>query len=146
MSNGMRDAFRDVIEFEAACGVPPRTGPPAIPPMHKEVLHLRLLEEEFSETVDAVGSRDLAAIADGIADLIWVALVMAYQYGIDLPAVWCEVRRANMAKFGPGSHRREDGKLLKPPGWQPPDIIGVLSAQRPLAETYGDGPTADPKG
>lgn len=37
-----------------------------------------------------------------------------------------EVDRSNLAKFGPGGRRREDGKWVKPDDWQPPDIKGVL--------------------
>ena len=39
-----------------------------------------------------------------------------------------EVHRSNMAKVGPGGKvlRREDGKILKPEGWTPPDLKGVL--------------------
>ena len=39
-----------------------------------------------------------------------------------------EVHRANMAKAG-GPRRHEDGKLLKPVGWSPPDIEGELKKQ-----------------
>jgi predicted HAD superfamily Cof-like phosphohydrolase len=36
------------------------------------------------------------------------------------------VHRANLAKAG--GPRRADGKLLKPPGWQPADVTAVLKA------------------
>jgi predicted HAD superfamily Cof-like phosphohydrolase len=44
------------------------------------------------------------------------------------PEVFAEVHRANMAKVDPDGQvlRREDGKILKPEGWQPPDVAGVL--------------------
>ena len=32
---------------------------------------------------------------------------------------------------------REDGKILKPEGWTPPDISGVLDAQRKAHEVTG---------
>jgi predicted HAD superfamily Cof-like phosphohydrolase len=36
------------------------------------------------------------------------------------------VDQNNLAKFGPGGHRREDGKWVKPPDHKPPDIAGLL--------------------
>jgi predicted HAD superfamily Cof-like phosphohydrolase len=46
-------------------------------------------------------------------------------YGLD--EVFKEVHRSNMAKLVDGKViRREDGKILKPAGWTPPDIKGVL--------------------
>jgi predicted HAD superfamily Cof-like phosphohydrolase len=49
-----------------------------------------------------------------------------------MPAVWAAVQCANEAKAieQPDGRRkvvrREDGKILKPEGWTPPDIEGVL--------------------
>ena len=55
-------------------------------------------------------------------------------HGIRLPGISfsCdpvadEIQRTNMAKVG--GPVREDGKRLKPPGWQPPDIEGELKKQ-----------------
>lgn len=51
-----------------------------------------------------------------------------------MQALWDEVQRSNEAKAieqPDGSFkvvRRADGKILKPPGWTPPDIAGVLRA------------------
>lgn len=58
----------------------------------------------------------------------------AFRDVIDLPDVWEAVQAANMAKEGGGT--REDGKILKPPGWQAPDIAGILADQKPLSELY----------
>jgi predicted HAD superfamily Cof-like phosphohydrolase len=40
--------------------------------------------------------------------------------------VWKEVHRSNMAKLEGGVRKREDGKILKPEGWTPPDVEGVM--------------------
>jgi predicted HAD superfamily Cof-like phosphohydrolase len=37
------------------------------------------------------------------------------------------VHRANLQKAG--GPRRNDGKLLKPPGWQPADVKSVIRQQ-----------------
>jgi hypothetical protein len=46
---------------------------------------------------------------------------------VDLEPFFAEVHRTNMAKVG--GPVRPDGKKLKPEGWQPPDIAGILRAQ-----------------
>lgn len=72
----------------------------------------------------------LAAVADAIADLKYVLEGSNLAFGIDGEPVWDEVHRKNMEKArGP---MRADGKRLKPPGWTPPDIDAILSAQPPL--------------
>lgn len=140
----MRDAFRDVIEFEIACGNPLADHLPTVPDANTLDLRENLISEEFDELMSALwevehdpDAEQMANIADGIADLIWVAIGTAIRFGIDLPVVWEHVKAANMAKFGPGSWRRSDGKLMKSPTWVPPDIVGVIQNQKPLTETYG---------
>jgi predicted HAD superfamily Cof-like phosphohydrolase len=147
----MRDAFRDVMEFQAAAGreIPERPGVAGVAGLQQM---MNLITEEHDETRDAmrdaqigvrdgrvVGLEDVAEIADGLADLVWVCLAAAVQLGVDLPAVWGRVKAANMAKFGPGAWKDEHGKVRKPEGWTPPDVVGALAGQKPIAETYADG-------
>ena len=134
----MDKAFRDLICFERACGHElPTTGPGEHISQHTADLRQQLIREEYAEVMDAIRRNDVVELADGLADLIYVCVGTAVRYGIDLPAVWDEVQRSNMAKFGPGAWRDETGKIRKPPGWMPPDIAGVLARQLPLSETYG---------
>jgi len=45
--------------------------------------------------------------------------------GYDIQGAWDEVVKTNMAKVDPATgkvRRREDGKILKPEGWKPPDM------------------------
>jgi predicted HAD superfamily Cof-like phosphohydrolase len=134
----MFQAFRDVIQFERANGTNLSEGPPAITDPETVLFCNDLVTEETDEFFEAMADGDLPKIADGIADSIWVLCVTAIRLGIDLPSVWEEVRRTNMAKFGPGSRRREDGKLLKPPGWIAPNLERALAQQMSLAAGYAD--------
>lgn len=73
---------------------------------------------------------DMEEIADGLADLIYVAVGAALEFGIPLDRVWAEVQRSNMAKVDAETGRvrkRADGKVLKPDGWTPPDIKSALA-------------------
>lgn len=134
----MRDAFEDLIEFERACGHEPSDGRPGEGLSDQLVkLRCRLIDEEHNEFLEAVYENDMAGVADALADLIYVAIGTAVRFGIDLPKVWDAVHESNMRKFGPGSWRDETGKIRKPPGWQPPDVAGILASQPTLAESYG---------
>lgn len=87
-------------------------------------LRISLIEEEAAEFASAVRRRDVAGMVDGLVDLLYVTHGAAIELGVDLEPFFAEVHRANMTKKdGP---IREDGKRLKPEGWAPPDIAGLL--------------------
>ena len=97
------------------------------PDLQDQHLRWRLINEELKELRLAHQAGDMVECADAIADLIYVVCGMAVSYGIPLNHVWEEVQRSNMAKAGAnGPKYRSDGKVLKPEGWTPPDIAGVL--------------------
>lgn len=81
--------------------------------------------EGVSEQVEA-GEPDIIKAADDLADLLYVVYGAAIAWGIPVQRVFAAVHEANMRKFGPGSYEREDGKWMKPPDWQPPDIERAL--------------------
>jgi predicted HAD superfamily Cof-like phosphohydrolase len=97
-------------------------------------LRVELLREEFEEFKVAVVRQDTVAIADALADIVYVAYGSALTYGIDLDAVLREVHRANMSKLGADGKpmMREDGKVLKPPTYAGPNVGRVLLDQPPL--------------
>ena len=102
-----------------------------------------LLLEELGETLVAMASEDLIETADGLADLVYVAVWTAVAHGIPLARVWDVVQASNLAKFqrcptcfgtGCGACHRSGrvavrdaaGKVLKPEGWAPPDVASAL--------------------
>lgn len=85
-------------------------------------LRVALLAEEVGELVDAAMRGDIEKIADGIGDVIYVAAGTAVAYGIPLDAVLREIHRSNMTKVNTPA----EAKLVKGPGYEPPDIEGVL--------------------
>lgn len=115
-----------VREFHEAVGA--YTGTTlAVPPEGVCQLRFDLIREEASEVLDAIATADLPGVAKELADLVVVTVGCALAYGVDLDAVFEEVHRTNMAKVG--GPVRADGKVLKPPGWSPPDVPGVLAKQ-----------------
>jgi len=125
------DWYADVLEFNRKFKAHVGTTP-AMPPLHVSTLRLRLVLEEVNELGQALQRWDISEVADACADLIYVTLGAAQACGIDLRPIWDAVHISNMAKTGGGE--REDGKILKPPGWQRPDFKGLLAKQPPLAE------------
>lgn len=123
---------------------------PCIPSAEVRLLRAKLIMEEALETIEALGVKadcegcqismngiefythgepDLVEIVDGVCDISVVSLGTLLACGCtDLPFLH-EVDESNLRKFGPGGYRREDGKWIKPPDWQPPNITGILKEQ-----------------
>ncbi len=118
---------RLVRDWHRAAGVPVADKPALIPAARRD-LRKRLINEEASEFAVAGDVGDLVLIADALGDLLVVVYGAAIEYGIDLEPVFGEIHRSNCTKVG--GPVRADGKILKPPGYEPPRLRAVLEAQR----------------
>lgn len=117
---------RMVAEFHAAaCAL--SQDRLAMPPRAVAEFRLKLIAEELDELRAAVANDDVVKIADGLGDLLYVVYGAGLAFGIDLEPVFAEIHRSNMTKVG--GPVREDGKLLKPAWYEPPDLKRVLEAQ-----------------
>ena len=123
--------FRSVGAFHEAFGLPVRRRPTADIPTEEAVLRQALLDEEVDELRVAVGEGDVVGIADALADIVYIACGTAHAYGIDLDAVMAEVHRSNMTKLGADGRpvHRADGKVLKGPSYEPPQVAAVLGLE-----------------
>lgn len=144
-----RDPEALVTQFHNTYGLPVVTDPATV---DYERVHMRmsLILEEVVELVGAVYGdragalledacarvrevdehrRDTVEAADALADLTYVVYGMALESGINLPAVLAEVQASNMSKLGEDGKPiyREDGKVLKGPGFFPPNVAGALT-------------------
>lgn len=72
---------------------------------------------------------DLVELADAIGDIDYISEGTRLTFGIDGGPVAAEIHRSNLAKVENGILRNGIGKIVKPPGWTPPDILGVLKEQ-----------------
>ena len=88
-------------------------------------LYLSLINEEHEELKEAVSAEDTVEVLDALIDILVVTIGAINSIGADSEGAWNEVMRTNFAKVDPDTgkvRRREDGKVLKPEGWQPPNL------------------------
>jgi predicted HAD superfamily Cof-like phosphohydrolase len=84
------------------------------------------MAEEYQEYQDAEDAADAVKIADGLADIVYVAYGTALCYGIDLDAVLAEVHASNMTKE---PSREPGGKAIKGLRYRGPDIARIVSGK-----------------
>lgn len=75
----------------------------------------------------------IGAQFDALVDAWYYSLNIAAKHGVNMSKIFDVVHKANMDKRDPETGkflRREDGKIIKPKGWQSPDITGQIRQQR----------------
>jgi predicted HAD superfamily Cof-like phosphohydrolase len=119
----MSKVFADVHVFMHSAGqdVPPFNANRS----DQSDLYMKLIQEEYTELMDAEAVSDDAEICDACFDLMWVIVGYMKSRGWDCENIWDEGAQSNLSKIDPVTLRvkkREDGKILKPEGWKPPDF------------------------
>jgi predicted HAD superfamily Cof-like phosphohydrolase len=119
---------------------------PALAPVAVKRSRVALLAEECGEAIEAMETAAithdpswLPSIARELADVVYIAYGAALNYGIPLDAVIAEVHRANMRKLDANGRPivNAAGKVLKPEGWQPPNIAAAMEDRGCPAVTGG---------
>lgn len=123
--------FEDVGDFHTKFGLHAFGAGPQ--PWDNELVEFRrkFLKEEYEEFVEGVNERDHAKMADALVDLVYVALGTAHLLGYPWEALWDEVQAANMRKVraaadGSDSVRSSRWDVVKPEGWEGPNIWKIL--------------------
>lgn len=94
-------------------------------------LYLKLLQEEITELQTALGQQDKVQTLDALLDIIVVSVGAVHSIGARGEEAWQAVVDSNMAKIDPDTgevRRRADGKIMKPEGWQPPNLADFFGA------------------
>ena len=127
--NGDGTNFELVGDFMEAFGQDVQLEP-TWPDFNTRELRLELIAEELDELSDAVADRDMIQIADALTDLLYVVYGAGHAFGLDLDECFQEVHASNMSKLGPNGRpiHREDGKVMKGPGYFEPDLESILGA------------------
>ena len=127
----MEKQWRQVREFHEAFNHPVKDRPTFLDP---ERAHARAewMKEEIAEFLQA---QDVVGQADAMIDLMYFCLGTMVEMGVNPEPLFEIVQNANMAKLWPdGKPRyREDGKILKPEGWEPPEPKLKEEIERQLA-------------
>ena len=121
----MTNPFRDQEKFMKACDQ--KVDAYSI---SQYKMYLNLIDEEHAELQEAVAADDLTEQLDALIDILVVTIGAIHSAGFDAEGAWKEVMSTNFAKIDHETGRvrkREDGKVLKPQGWTPPDLKGYLT-------------------
>lgn len=122
----MTNPFRDQEKFMKACDQ--TVDGPAGPQFD---MYCALIEEEHKELKQALATNDDVEVLDALIDILVVTIGAIHSAGWDAEGAWKEVMTTNFAKIGEDGkvRRREDGKVLKPVGWTPPNLAPFLEKQ-----------------
>ena len=123
----MSNVFRDQAKFMNACGqtVGNRN-------QDQFDLYLKLIQEEVEELQTAVDNNDRVEQLDALIDILVVTVGAVQSLGVDGEGAWKEVMSTNFAKIDSLTGRvrkREDGKVLKPVGWRPPELSKYINKE-----------------
>jgi len=113
----MSDVFNDQRKFMQACG---QTTDQLN--LEQYQLYCNLIKEEFDELC---ASDNVVDDLDALIDILVVTVGALHSLGVNPEGAWKEVMRSNFDKVDPKTGRvtkREDGKVLKPEGWEPPKL------------------------
>jgi predicted HAD superfamily Cof-like phosphohydrolase len=92
-------------------------------------LYAKLITEEYDELQVAIANKDAVETLDALVDILVVTIGAVNSMGADAEGAWREVMASNLAKIDRQLgkvRRREDGKILKPVGWEPPKLAKFL--------------------
>jgi predicted HAD superfamily Cof-like phosphohydrolase len=120
----MSKVFTDVTVFLKAVGQETPTVPQQTVSAQAQ-LYKNLIKEEVSEFWEAEAASDDVEEIDACFDMMWVIVGYMKSRGWDCENIWDEGAQSNLSKIDPVTglvKRREDGKILKPEGWKPPDF------------------------
>lgn len=120
----MTNPFKDQETFMRACDQ-------TVDHFNKDQvnMYLDLIDEEMDELQSAIMTNDKVESLDALIDILVVTIGAIHSMGADAEGAWNEVMRTNMAKIDPETgkvRKREDGKVLKPEGWQRPDLTSYV--------------------
>ena len=127
----MNPIVASLLEFNQAFDIP-KLDSPDIGPEDMIELRIKLLREEVEEYAEAARAGDMVEILDALADIGYILAGTIINHGMQhiYDDAFNEVHRSNMAKLVDGKVlRREDGKVMKPEGWTPPQLAQFLNIE-----------------
>jgi predicted HAD superfamily Cof-like phosphohydrolase len=116
----MPNVFKDQSKFMRSCGQ-------TVDEFNNKQygLYINLIAEEVAELNGAISQGDRIEQLDALIDILVVTVGAIHSAGYDAEGAWREVMNTNFAKIDKETgmvRKREDGKILKPVGWTPPNL------------------------
>jgi len=121
----MTNVFEDQTKFMVACDQ-------TVCEYNENQLSMyhTLIKEETKELQEAFDQKDKVEILDALIDIIVVTVGAINSMGANGQEAWNEVMRTNFAKIDSQTgkvRKRQDGKVLKPEGWLPPELSQFIA-------------------
>jgi predicted HAD superfamily Cof-like phosphohydrolase len=121
----MTNPFRDQEKFMRACDQ-------SVDKFDEKqyAMYIKLIDEEHQELLEATLAEDPVEQLDALIDILVVTIGAIHSMGADAEGAWKEVMQTNFAKIDSETgkvRKREDGKVLKPVGWVPPELAPFVS-------------------
>ena len=123
----MTNPFKDSAKFMTACEQ-------TISGVNDDQFRMysNLITEEYNELQAALAAKDPVETLDALTDILVVTIGAMNSMGADGEGAWREVMATNFAKIDRRTGkvlRRDDGKVLKPADWQPPNLAKFLKRE-----------------
>jgi predicted HAD superfamily Cof-like phosphohydrolase len=121
----MKELIEKIQEWHDVTGVTTPTKPTYLIAT-RQLLRYELMAEENEEYIDAESMID---IADALGDMLYILVGTILEHGFadKIEAIFDEIHRSNMTKVVDGKViRRDDGKILKPEGYEKPNLKPIL--------------------
>lgn len=100
--------------------------------LYQELIREEIVKELFPALEnwkeDPLNKEKIIPVLDAIGDSLVVVEGLAYSFGTDPAQIKAEVDQSNLSKIpqdGESILRREDGKILKPPHFVPPNLAYI---------------------
>ena len=96
-------------------------------------MYINLIAEEHSELTTAINANDRVEQLDALIDILVVTVGAIHSAGFDAEGAWKEVMRSNFSKIDKETgmvKKRDDGKVLKPADYSPPNLEPFLTKQK----------------
>jgi predicted HAD superfamily Cof-like phosphohydrolase len=126
----MKKRIAAVKEFHTAFGLGISEEPVADLGKAKNKLRFELMKEENEEYLEAANNNNLTEVADALGDMLYILCGTILEHGMQhkIEEVFDEIQLSNMSKLGADGKPvyREDGKVLKGPGYAKPNIDRIF--------------------
>jgi predicted HAD superfamily Cof-like phosphohydrolase len=129
----MKEQLKAVAEFHKAFKQKDGKWPQPLE-QSEYVLRHALMKEENDEYLEACENNSLVEIADALGDQLYILCGTILKHGMQdiIEDVFREIQASNMSKLGEDGEviMREDGKILKGPGYFRPDLSKFIKSNQ----------------